>query len=110
MHYFCGPQRGTHMEGPACLLSFNLSSLMKAKAFLIASLCAMSLSLTACGGNSEETPATDMDTTANTTETAPSTQAVDTGAAVVTTPDSSASATGTTGTDTTAAGADTTAK
>lgn len=49
---------------------------MKATAFLIASLFAMSLSLTACGGNTEETPASDMDTT--TTEMAPTTPTVDT--------------------------------
>ena len=76
---------------------------MKVKAFLFASLFAMSLSLTACGGNTEETPAT-MDT--NSVETAPSTQTTDTAATApaVTPADTTAAA----GTDTAAAGADTT--
>jgi hypothetical protein len=76
---------------------------MKVKALLIASLCAMSLSLIACGTKTEETPA--VDTTA--TEMAPSTPAVDTAAAAATTP-----ADTTTGAahDTAAAAGDTTAK
>lgn len=51
---------------------------MKVKAFLIASVFAMSLSLVACGGNTEETPAVD---TTTTTEM-PATPAVDTAATV----------------------------
>ncbi|MBC8145399.1 MAG: hypothetical protein H7X80_07420 [bacterium] len=47
---------------------------MKVKALLFASLCAISLSLTACGSDAEETPV--MDTTA--VEAVPSTPAVDT--------------------------------
>lgn len=48
---------------------------MKAKAFLVAALCAMSFSLVACGGANDEAPA-DMDTT--NAVTAPSEPAMDT--------------------------------
>jgi hypothetical protein len=107
MHYFCGPQCDTRVEGPACLLSFNLYQSMKAKAFLIASLFAMSLSLTACGGDSEEVPASDMDTT--TTTEAPSMPAADTTTTVTSTDTTVTSTTTTTvNGDTTAASTDTT--
>jgi hypothetical protein len=77
---------------------------MKAKAFLFASLCAMSLSLVACGGKTDETPASEVDTTMATP--APSAPTVDTTAGATTpapTDTTAGASTGTsTSTDTTA--------
>ena len=84
---------------------------MKAKTFFVASLVALSLGLTACGGNKTET--TDMDTNATGTTIAPSTGAMDTNTTGIgtTTPgamDTSASiGTGTTGMDTNSVMSDT---
>lgn len=78
---------------------------MKAKAFLFAALCAMSFSLVACGGATEEAPAT-MDTTVATEPV--SAPVADTVATVA--PADTAAASTTVSTDTAAAGADTTAK